>query len=96
MTDRRENTFKLTGRLTVDEVPSVYREHLNWKDNGVPASIDLSSIELSDSSAVALLLEWLSWARQAGDKVRFENPPENLQTLAGLSQADRLLGWRDE
>jgi len=96
MNDRKQDRIQLTGRLTVDEVPDVYREHLDWKENGVPPLIDLAGVEVSDSSAVALLLEWLSWARQAGDEVRFDDPPENLQTLAGLSQADKLLGWRTE
>lgn len=96
MTENTQNRFELNGRLTVDEVPEVYREHLDWKEKGVPASIDLSGLEVSDSSAVALLLEWLSWAGQAGDEVRFENPPEALRTIAGLSQVDQLLGWEDQ
>lgn len=96
MTNSQSRPFRLEGRLTVDEVPSVYREHLEWKDDGVPESIDLSGLEATDSAAIALLLEWKHWARQAGGDVRFEKPPEALQTIAGLSHVDKLLGWKQE
>lgn len=89
-------TFRLEGRLTVDEVPGVYHEHRDWEEDGPPGVVDLSGLEASDSSAVALLLEWLSWARAHDNGMRFDNPPEALRTIAGLSQVDKILGWEDE
>lgn len=89
-------TFRLEGRLTVDEVPAVYREHRDWKEQGPPGVIDLSGLQATDSSAVALLLEWLSWARARGSETRFADPPEGLRTIAGLSQVDTLLGWKKD
>jgi len=94
--DPPREAFRLSGRLTVDEVPSVYGGHLDWQQDGPPEVVDLAGLEASDSSAVALLLEWLSWARAAGRDVRFENPPEALRTIAGLSQVDTILGWKDQ
>jgi len=91
-----ETPYRLEGRLTVDEVPGVYRKHQDWQDSGVPAAIDLSGLEASDSSAVALLLEWKNWARRSGSDVRFENPPQALLTIAGLSEVDKLLGWNGQ
>jgi phospholipid transport system transporter-binding protein len=90
------DAVRLSGRLTVKEVPTVYRERLDWRESGPPDRIDLSGLEASDSSAVALLLEWKYWARRAGRDVRFDNPPEALRTIAGLSQVDKLLGWSPE
>lgn len=94
MTSSEDRIYCLEGRLTVDEVPGVYRKHQDWQDSGVPAVIDLSGLEATDSAAVALLLEWKNWARQSGREVRFENPPHALRTIAGLSQVDELLGWK--
>lgn len=96
MSNDDASNFRLEGRLTVDEVPRVYDERLGWKKKGLPEVIDLSGLEATDSSAVALLLEWQSWARKAGGSIRFEHPPEALRTIAGLSQVDVLLGWKDE
>lgn len=89
-------SVRLTGRLTLDEVPAVYERHLDWRDDGLPDVIDLSGLEATDSSAVALLLEWLSWAHRAGREIRFENPPESLRTIAGLSQVEGILGWKKD
>ena len=96
MAHESEQPVHLTGRLTLAEVPAAYDRALEWRENGPPAIIDLSGLEAADSSAVALLLEWLSWARAADRGIQFRNPPETLRTLAGLSQADRILGWTDE
>lgn len=96
MGSRESETFRLEGRLTVDEVPTVYSEHQDWEEEGPPGVIDLSGLEATDSSAVALLLEWLSWARARDSEIRFYDPPEALRTIAGLSQVDKLLGWKDE
>ncbi len=96
MTADDDRLKRLSGRLTVSEVPGVYREHLDWREHGPPEAIDLSGLEASDSSAVALLLEWKAWARRAGRDIRYENPPEALRTIAGLSHVDALLGWKQD
>lgn len=53
--------------------------------------IDLSGVTGSDSSGLALLIEWLSIAKQAGRKLRYENMSAQLHQLAGLSEVDDLL-----
>ena len=47
------------------------------------------------SSGVALLLEWLAWARRQQRSLRFDNAPDSLRTIASLSQVDGLLGWKE-
>lgn len=96
MSSKDRSSFRLEGRLTVDEVPGTYSKHEDWKHDGPPDVVDLSGLEATDSSAVALLLEWLSWARAHGNEIRFDDPPEALRTIAGLSQVDKILGWKDE
>ena len=91
-----DGEIRLTGALTAREVPGIFRESLDWKHAGLPARIDLSGLEQTDSSAVALFLEWLSWARADGRSMSFERPPESLRIMASLSQADTLLGWESE
>ncbi|MFU8877988.1 MAG: STAS domain-containing protein [Wenzhouxiangellaceae bacterium] len=87
---------RISGDLTVDEVPDVHRQSLAWKDNGLPAVIDLAGVEHSDSSAVALLLEWAEWACRANRDIEFRNPIDSMRTIAGLSDLEPLLGWEDE
>ena len=58
---------------------------------GRAAIIDLSAVAGSDSSGLALLIEWLSVARGAGRSLRYENIPLQLHQLARLSDVDALL-----
>ena len=58
---------------------------------GHTAVIDLAGVTHSDSSALALLIEWLSLAREAQHPLRYENMPAQLHQLAHLSEVDDLL-----
>jgi phospholipid transport system transporter-binding protein len=58
---------------------------------GQAAVIDLSGVTGSDSSGLALLIEWLSVAKAAGRSLRYDNMPGQLQQLARLSEVDELL-----
>ena len=59
--------------------------------NGSAAVIDLSAITASDSSGLALLIEWLSVAKDAHIDLRYEHVPEQIQELARLSDVEGLL-----
>jgi phospholipid transport system transporter-binding protein len=59
--------------------------------NGRAAVIDLAGVKDSDSSGLALLIEWLSVARAAKRNLRYENIPAQLRQLARLSDVEELL-----
>ena len=59
--------------------------------NGRAAVIDLAGVNDSDSSGLALLIEWLSVARAAKRNLRYENIPAQLLQLARLSDVEELL-----
>jgi phospholipid transport system transporter-binding protein len=59
--------------------------------DGRAAVIDLSGVKDSDSSGLALLIEWLSIARASSRGLRYENIPAQLQQLARLSEVEELL-----
>ncbi len=90
-----DTCHRIEGDLTCDEVPAVWARHRSWKESGMPGVIDLSGVGLADSSGVALLLEWLAWARRQQRSLRFDNAPDSLRTIASLSQVDGLLGWKE-
>jgi phospholipid transport system transporter-binding protein len=54
------------------------------------AVIDLAGVTDSDSSGLALLIEWLSVAKAAQRSLRYENMPAQLRQLAGLSEVEGL------
>jgi phospholipid transport system transporter-binding protein len=55
------------------------------------ASIDLAAVSTADSAGLALLIEWLSVAKAAGQPLRYENVPAQLLQLAKLSDVEPLL-----
>jgi len=60
-------------------------------EQGRAAVIDLAAVTQSDSSGLALLIEWLSVALEAGRPLRYENIPAQLHQLARLSDVDALI-----
>jgi phospholipid transport system transporter-binding protein len=60
-------------------------------EQGRAAVIDLSGVKDSDSSGLALLIEWLSVARAGRRSLRYENIPAQLHQLARLSDVEELL-----
>jgi phospholipid transport system transporter-binding protein len=59
--------------------------------NGRAAVIDLAGVKDSDSSGLALLIEWLSIAKASSRELRYENIPAQLHQLARLSEVEELL-----
>ena len=99
MTSRPESggePFRITGELTSREVPALYKRSLAWRTGALPATIDLAAVTRADSSALALLLEWQSWAHGRGSHIQFTHPPGALLTFASLSDVGDLLGWAEE
>jgi phospholipid transport system transporter-binding protein len=59
-------------------------------ESGHAAVIDLAGVTDSDSSGLALLIEWLSVAKEARRSLRYEKMPAQLHQLAGLSEVEEL------
>ncbi len=58
---------------------------------GQVAVIDLVGVTATDSAGLALLIEWLSVAVTAHQKLHYENIPMQIHDLARLSEVDALL-----
>jgi phospholipid transport system transporter-binding protein len=82
---------RVTGALHFTTVSALLPEGVAAIDGGRAAVIDLASVSSSDSSGLALLIEWLSVAKGAGRTLRYENIPSQLQQLARLSEVEELL-----
>ena len=56
-----------------------------------PVEIDCGAVSLADSAGLAVLLDWLSAAKGAGQALRYTHLPEELVALARISEVDELL-----
>lgn len=58
---------------------------------GVDIYVDLADVTESDSSGLALVIEWLRLARQRGQRMNFANLPKQLLALARISEVEELI-----
>ena len=85
-------TVRLSGALTFESVPLLYREMETRFPSTVPvAEIDLAGVTTADSAGLALLLEWRSRQRRWGRDLTMRDAPDGLLSLAGLCDAVALL-----
>ena len=94
LTKLDQDPFLLEGDLESAQVGEVYqRTRASCQSGNIPAEISLTKLGKTDSSLLALLLEWQSQARARKQVITFADPPPGVRVLAKLSQASELLGW---
>ena len=90
MIRREGNSLFLEGAVTLETAPrliGVVDEHLRQG----ASVVDFGGVKEVDSAAVALALEWLRQADQAGAGLRLANLPAAMQNLAKLYGVSELL-----
>ena len=85
---------RVVGVMHFTTVTALLRVGTEAINNGQAAVIDLAGVKDSDSSGLALLIEWLSIARAGRRSLRYENIPTQLHQLARLSDVEELLTAR--
>jgi phospholipid transport system transporter-binding protein len=82
---------RVSGELYFNTVSALLTAGSDAIAKGNAAVIDLAGVTDSDSSGLALLIEWLSVAKNAQRTLRYENIPCQLQQLARLSEVEDLI-----
>jgi len=85
-------TLKASGALTFATARAARLSGLAAL-GGAPGAlaIDLSGVTHADSAGLAVLLDWLGAARQAGRKLTFAGLPAGLVALSRISEVEHLL-----
>jgi phospholipid transport system transporter-binding protein len=86
------NTYRIAGELNMQTVPALLQEVeqvLNRTRGEV--CFDLQQVNRSDSAGLALLVEWMQFARQRQRELTFKNLPQQMQDIARVSGLDGLL-----
>ncbi|MFU8797139.1 MAG: STAS domain-containing protein [Gammaproteobacteria bacterium] len=85
-----KNVLHVTGPLTLETVNAELLRGMAWikQHDGI---IDLQQVTRADSAGVALLIEWIRFAKQQNRSIQFEHLPEQLLTLMRVSGLDILL-----
>jgi len=86
--------LRVSGELGFDSVAGLLAESRKHLAAPGPLNIDLSGVTASDSAGLALLIEWLRLAKQAGRPLSYAGVPEQLRALARISEVEDLLPIR--
>jgi phospholipid transport system transporter-binding protein len=87
-----QGCLNLTGALTFESTPGLYREAEKLFSGPSPvSSVDLSGVTTVDSAGLALLLEWQAGQRPASRSLHIINSPSSLMSLARLCDAIDLI-----
>jgi phospholipid transport system transporter-binding protein len=91
LAERGEGRCTLSGSLTLETAPWLWRELRSGGLLTTAVSADLSGLTDTDSAGLALLVAWRACRRQAGGDVAFSSVPQRLQLLAALTGAQAAL-----
>lgn len=85
--------YRLTGSLTFNSVPELWAEHKDdlFTEQSDVLDIDCSQLVHSDSSGLALLVEWCREAGRQNKNITFFNLPEPMYHIAEICSLDEIL-----
>ncbi len=83
--------FAVRGDLTFESATAILTQSMRLFADCERISVDMSDIREADSAGLALLLEWVSWARHVDRKITFENIPQQILAIAQISEVTGLI-----
>jgi phospholipid transport system transporter-binding protein len=83
--------FRISGVLDATTVSALLEQSETSFEGQAHVDVDLAAVSESDSSGLALLIEWLRLARIAQRQIHFENIPAQIEALARISEVEDLL-----
>ncbi|MBB71550.1 MAG: anti-anti-sigma factor [Legionellales bacterium] len=87
--------LKLIGTLSFATVPGIHRAGCDKLAEHAQVTIDLSDVNYSDSSGLALLAEWVRFASSKNKTLVYHNMPEQMRAIAKVTGIERVLPIND-
>lgn len=86
------NTYLIAGELNMQTVPELLEEveTVLSRTQG-EVCFDLQGVDRTDSAGLALLVEWMQYARQRERHLTFKNLPQQMHDIARVSGLEELL-----
>lgn len=90
--DLGEGKFAIHGDLSFRTVASILAVSKTLFASHDRIHVDMAAVRTADSAGLALLLEWLSWARACERRIEYENIPQPIVAIARISDVAELIG----
>ncbi len=89
--DLGDGRFAVRSDLTFEFATSLLSQSKQQFSGHARIYVDMSRVGQSDSAGLALLLEWVSWARHYKREIVYENIPAQLLSIAEISEVTDIL-----
>ncbi len=86
--EQSNESYCIEGDLTFTSLNKKEIKAIDFLTCSKAISMDLAKVNLADSAGLALLIEWIKQSKQCGITLTFKNIPNQLLTLAALSDID--------
>lgn len=88
--NQNNDRLLVSGQLDFGTVVGLWNTSLPLLSKNQKLIFDLAQVTSADSSALALLLEWLKYADRERKEISFQNIPAQLQSIADVSGIGKL------
>ena len=83
--------FAVRGDLTFESATAILSQGTQLFADYERIRVDMSDVREADSAGLALLLEWVSWARHLDREIAYENIPQQIMAIARISEVTDLI-----
>lgn len=83
--------FALHGALNFFTVTEALETSKELFADHARIEVDLADVPEGDSAGLALLLEWVNWAKNYVREIRYLNVPSQIVAIAQISEVDDML-----
>lgn len=86
-----DNQFSVSGELGFSNVMSLYEQSLPQLERCAELNFDFSQVKSSDSSGLALIIEWMRFAKQHQRPIHFTHVSNEIMSIAKAAGLDKFM-----
>ena len=87
----KDDVFLVKGDINFANVMALREQSLAQFDHNSVLSFDFAEVKSSDSSGLALVIEWVKLGKKNNKKIRLMHVPADLMSIAKASGLDSLI-----
>ena len=91
LTNNSPGQFQLQGVLNYQTVPAIKEKSIDLFATATNLAICLDGVTFSDSSGLALLADWMRFAKRKNIPLSYVNIPTQMQAMADVTGLTELL-----
>ena len=89
--DEGGGRFVVDGPLTFETAAEALEQSKALFSEYDTLEVDLSQVSQGDSAGLALLLEWVNWAKYYVREIKYHGVPQQILSIAKISEVEELL-----